>query len=296
MATRSDAPPTTDSSPSMAGSRRRPWRWDRVFSAVKTCKHCGKLMQPRVYRSHSGALLRCISETEWNQKMYCSAKCGAQKRRKFRPPRARAAAPWRSARIHSARKICLCCGGVFRPWIKTDRHGNMVSYQKEGDWKRQRFCSISCAKKVENAMLRPAVREKLSRTLRKIGHAPPCRGGNGKLTAPQKQMLHRLGPGWQAEFAVPTRRPRTKGAPTCIKLDIVNPKLRIGIELDGPSHRTLRGRESDQRQMAFLLRNGWRILRISNAKALCLSSTCKSADTLLTTLLGFLHTTVTCSR
>ena len=39
MVERSDAPPTTASSPNTAGRKRRPWRWDRVFSAVKMCKH-----------------------------------------------------------------------------------------------------------------------------------------------------------------------------------------------------------------------------------------------------------------
>jgi len=72
--------------------------------------------------------------------------------------------------------------------------------------------------------------------------------------------------------------------------------LRVRIELDGPSHGAPGNRRADQRQMAFLLRNGWRVLRISNAKALSLCSTCRSADTLLTTLMEFLHTTATCCR
>ena len=257
------------------------------------CKHCGTEMHPRVYRNPDGTPKTCISEKEWDLQMYCSAKCGAQKRRKPIPPRSPKPPSWRSVRIRSARKTCLCCGSVFLPWLKTDEGGDIVSYQKEVDWKRQRFCSISCAKKVENPMWDSQVRKKVSRSLRDIGHAPVRRGGNGTLTVPQERLLHQLGTEWQAELAVSTLRPRPKGMPKNIKLDIANPKLRIGIELDGYTHATIKNRKVDRRQMALLLRRGWRVLRISNAKALSLCSTCKSPDTLRTTLMEFLHITAT---
>ncbi|MBC7336642.1 MAG: DUF559 domain-containing protein, partial [Clostridia bacterium] len=65
------------------------------------------------------------------------------------------------------------------------------------------------------------------------------------------------------------------------------------IELDGPSHQSPRKREADKRKVSYLLRNGWCVLRLSNAKALWLCSICKSQDTLLTMLAEYLHTTVT---
>jgi len=170
--------------------------------------------------------------------------------------------------------------------------GTIHSCFQESLWKKQRFCSISCAKKVENPMWVPGVKEKVSQTLKAIGHAPRTRGGNGHLTEPQIQLLKRLGKGWHPEYVVVTDRPRPKGMPKNIKIDIANPNLKIAIELDGNSHATIKHRKADKKQMEFLLRKGWSVLRISNAKALWLCSTYKSKDILLTTLAEFLHTTV----
>ncbi|NLE59574.1 MAG: DUF559 domain-containing protein [Planctomycetes bacterium] len=174
--------------------------------------------------------------------------------------------------------------------------GNVIGYLREKDWRRQRFCSISCAKMVENAMWIPGVREQVSRTLKAIGHAPLERGGNGQFTAPQIQLLEKLGPQWQPELTVPVGHPRPPGLPKNLKIDIGHRERKIAIELDGQSHRTATTREADKQKVAFLLRNGWCVLRLSNAKALWLCSICKSRDTLLTMLAEYLHTTATCCR
>lgn len=170
--------------------------------------------------------------------------------------------------------------------------GNVVRSMREKDWRRQRFCSISCAKKVENAMHFPRTRERISRTLKAIGHAPRKRGGNGQLTVPQIQLLEKLGAEWQAELTVPTGPLRPPGTPKNFKIDIAHREKKIAIELDGQSHRTTGIRKADRQKVAFLLRNGWCVLRLSNAKALWLCSTCKSRDTLLTMLAEYLRTTV----
>ena len=139
----------------------------------------------------------------------------------------------------------------------------------------------------------PGVREQVSRTLKELGYAPIHRGGNGQLTEPQIQMLLQLGAGWYPEWVVPTGHLRPDGIPKHLKIDIANPEEKIAIELDGVSHHTYKKRRADKRKVAFLLRKGWSVLHLSNAKALSLCSTCKSRDTLLTTLMGFLHITVT---
>lgn len=81
--------------------------------------------------------------------------------------------------------------------------------------------------------------------------------------------------------------------PKNIKLDIANPNLKIAIEIDGNSHAMIRKRKADKKKVEFLLRKGWSVLHLSNAKSLWLCSTCKSKDTLLTTLMMYLHITVT---
>jgi hypothetical protein len=155
---------------------------------------------------------------------------------------------------------------------------------KPGLWAKQRFCSISCSKIAENAMQIEGVREKMSRTLRSIGHRPTIRGGNGTgLTAPQSMVMEILGSGWLAEFAVPTKMKRGAGYPTCYKLDIANPSLMTGIELEGQTHYGIRA-DQDAKKDALLAGFGWRVYRVSNAKAIHACSICKSPDTLLTLL------------
>ena len=199
--------------------------------------------------------------------------------------------PWKSARLFSAKKICKCCGNIFRPWIKKNPDGTIKSHMKESLWIKQKYCSISCSKKAENAMWLPETKQKVSQSMKEKGHRPSQRGGNGKLTLPQIQLLKALGPDWQAEYVFVTARPRPKGIPKNIKIDLANPEMKIAIELDGRSHALEKIRKSDKKQIQQLLHKGWSVLRLSNAKALSLCSTCKSRTTLLTTLREYLHIT-----
>jgi len=206
---------------------------------------------------------------------------------------------WKSEGVFSASKTCEHCGEVFRPWIKRDEDGNVISMMKPAFWKRQRFCSISCSKKRENAMRCPAARAKMSATLKRIGHQPIVQGGNGRgLTESQKILFEILGDDWIPEHAVPTGlRMATRGTaeayPTNYKLDLANPKLMIGIELDGVSHNTPSRRAQDQKKDKLLQSFGWRVLRVPNKDALALSTTCKCPDTLLSSLMAYLSTTAT---
>lgn len=201
-------------------------------------------------------------------------------------------APWKSERWRSASRKCEHCETVFRPWSKLLPTGDL-RVMKEHDWRKQRFCSISCSKRHENAMMSPVTREKVSQTMRRLGHQPRLRGGNGRpMPAVQQAMLSLLGTQWVAEHAIPTRMPRTKGWPTCFKIDLANPTRMIAIELDGHSHETPSRREQDRRKTAFLAASGWSVVRVTNERALKLCTTCTSADTLLTSLMGRSFTTV----
>ncbi len=68
--------------------------------------------------------------------------------------------------------------------------------------------------------------------------------------------------GWAMEVVVPTGRPRTEKFPTCYKLDIANPQLKIGVEVDGESHASRRAQ--DQKKDAFFASIGWTVLRFTN--------------------------------
>lgn len=191
-----------------------------------------------------------------------------------------------------ASKVCECCDKTFHPWSKQLPDGSL-RVQQEVLWVKQRFCSISCAKIHSNCMISPEVREKVSRSMKARGHSPRIRGGNGRLTRQQQAMLVILGPAWVPEHSVPVPNHRRQRLPKNLKIDIANPERRIALELDGHSHQSPRRRLQDSRKALYLAQNGWFVLRITNQRAEALCSTCRSPDTLLTSLVGFLSTTAT---
>lgn len=199
-------------------------------------------------------------------------------------------APWNSVRWQSASRACECCGKRFRPWTKVLADGSL-RVQKEKLWMKQRFCSISCSKIHSNCTQTPEVREKISRTMKARGHSPRIRGGNGKLTRPQKRLLKLLGAGWIAEYVVPVPGYQSHSLPKNLKIDIAHPERMIAIELDGPSHQSPQRRQQDSQKTVYLAQNGWSVFRITNQRADELSSTCTSPDILLTSLTEPLFTT-----
>jgi len=195
-------------------------------------------------------------------------------------------APWVSVRSFSATKECALCKKPFSPWVKVLEDGTR-RVMKEKLWLKQPCCSQSCAKKLKNPMSNHQSRLKMRARLREIKHRPIKRGGNGQLLSlPQLALLHALGEGWESEFPVALGKPRQEGLPTCYKLDLANPQLKIGIEVDGASHATIERREQDARKISTLSALGWCVYRVSNARALELFSTFKSVDILLTSLAG----------
>lgn len=163
--------------------------------------------------------------------------------------------------------------------------------QQERLWSKQRYCSISCSKIHSNCMNLPGVREKVSAALKALGHAVKHRGGNGQLTEPQMKLLERLGEGWVAEFAVPVPGHEAYGFPRHLKIDLAQPRRMIAVEVVGRSHQSPERRLQDSRKTTYLAQNGWFVFRVTNQRALELSSTCTSLDTLLTSLMAFSPTT-----
>lgn len=194
---------------------------------------------------------------------------------------------WRKVTVFLASKTCLNCGASFRPWIKRNVDGSVESAMKPSAWEKQRYCSISCSKVHANPMADETTRDRVSATLRRLKHGPRVQGGNGRgLTQPQQMLASALGPEWVAEFIVCPGLGRGNGYPTNYKIDLAHPTLMVAIEIDGPSHNGKR-REIDAKKDALLTSFGWRVCRISNATVESLCLTCRSPDTLLSSLMAF---------
>jgi hypothetical protein len=194
---------------------------------------------------------------------------------------------WRSERVFSASKICPACGKEFRPWVKTGDNGKVKSVMQEASWEKQSYCSVKCAKRSNPTILDAQAKKKIKETLKRIKHQPIKRGGNGQLLPlPHLALLHALGEGWVAEYAIKTNAGHLNGVyPNCYKVDICCPERMVCIELDGGTHTSQARKDIDTKKDQYLAGLGWRVFRVSNEKALSLYSTFKSVDTLLTSLM-----------
>jgi very-short-patch-repair endonuclease len=76
--------------------------------------------------------------------------------------------------------------------------------------------------------------------------------------------------GWPTEVVVRTGHSTTdgQGFPPCYKLDIGNPTLKIGIEINGRSHCALERQQQDVKKRLKLESLGWQVLSFSNAEVL----------------------------
>jgi hypothetical protein len=164
--------------------------------------------------------------------------------------------PARQRKLQMARRgIVYCC-----PEHKREAFSKMASETMART--NREYASARMTER--NPMQRPEVRAKQRTTLRAMGWKPPVQGGNGKgPTAPQLLLASALG--WPMEIAIPARKgSRERGMASCYKIDIGNPTLQIGIEVDGGSHRALDRKAQDRKKEAFLNGVGWTVLRFSN--------------------------------
>ena len=121
-----------------------------------------------------------------------------------------------------------------------------------------------------NPMWIPGIKEKSIATNKALGTKPKVRGGNGQeMPIPQRVLLTALGEGWYAEHVVPTRELKiNKKYPTCYKIDIANPKIMLGIEVDGESHNALVRQTQDKKKTELLNSLGWTIIRFKNKEVM----------------------------
>lgn len=109
------------------------------------------------------------------------------------------------------------------------------------------------------------IRKKGQATLRRQGYKH-LTGGNGQaMPLPQRLLAEALG--WKTEYPIPTMT-RRKKIPTSYKVDLANPKRKVGVEVDGQSHLTKERRRLDRKKEKVLADLGWRIIRVTNKEVL----------------------------
>ena len=211
------------------------------------------------------------------------------------------------------KRPCDYCGTVFNPplwksrfctsscstrwWMNFPEHRAKIftpeRAEKCGQARKKHLASGSPSALAEIERIRrlnptqmPGVPEKISQTLKRMGHRPPIIGGNGRPTPEPQRLLHEtLGEGWSLEHVVRTGQPPTKGGlPTHFKLDIANPALSIWIECDGYSHSSHWAKGADKRKTDFLVERGWTALRFSNQEILDWISSEKPTDSSISTI------------
>lgn len=124
----------------------------------------------------------------------------------------------------------------------------------------RKYCSARM--KSNNPMHKPLVREKVRTSLRAMGWKPPVRGGNGHgMTVHESLIACALG--W-APVIYTTKAGTGSGYPNHYKIDVGNEKLKVAIEIDGPSHSSLKIKAWDLKKEEFLRSRGWSVLRFSN--------------------------------
>ena len=123
--------------------------------------------------------------------------------------------------------------------------------------------------KEDNPVNREGVIEKMSATLRRIGHRPYMQGGNGKpATEAQLMMYNELSKhdgSFEMEVIEKTGKLRHQfKSPNHYKIDIASRRLMIAIEVDGYTHSAKKIQECDQRKEQLLALRGWTVLRFTN--------------------------------
>ena len=124
--------------------------------------------------------------------------------------------------------------------------------------------------KEKNPMSSKITREKVSKTLKAIGHKPIILGGNGRgTTIPQDMLFKELDETFVCELAVRTGDLKSIfKLPNCVKVDIASIEHMIAIEIDGSSHNSASRKEQDKRKEEFLCTIGWKVLRFTNKEVM----------------------------
>jgi hypothetical protein len=207
------------------------------------------------------------------QKVICEI-CGTvrmMRLRKGRPPSKYCSQPCqrkgsaKTREVQEVEKTCPTCLKSFKtkPGYKTEYCSALCGQRSE----KKRTLS-SKRMRVSNPMKDESVRQAVSERMKGIDPFKDNRGGNGRGPTKAEKSLAEVGQ-FKMGHIVKTGHCRNgSGYPISYKLDLAWPSLKITVEVDGPSHQSLRVQEADRRKESFLRSKGWKVFRVSNEEAL----------------------------
>jgi len=190
-----------------------------------------------------------LCKTPTKNRVFCSARCNGLWVTTTPEGRARFYTAERGIKIAAGRKE------TFRK--DPERYAVMRRAQSEA---MDRYMnSLTPAQKEQR-------RANMSRILKEIGHKPSIRGGNGTGPTAAEQLLLNAFPKAKNNYPIRTGMKAGSGYPTCYKVDLGFPGIRLAIEADGNSHKLMERREQDVKKTEFLTRIGWIVMRFTNKR------------------------------
>lgn len=235
---------------------------------LKTCKTCRTVFKAnkssvRCCSRSCGQILRAKLTGAGRATVHCT-ECG----KKFQA--------WPSAKREFCSRSCLAKNKLKRPEIVAALYSEETREKISDGLRRFRKTragrmqtkrdSIRMTEANADPVKKKRATARMMRTKRELGTLHIWsgeRGGNGTLTSPQEALLAALGKKWKSEVVVKTLLPRPP-YPRAYKIDIGRKDIKLGIEVDGKSHRTKKGILLDAKKTRVLLRRGWRVLRFTN--------------------------------
>lgn len=244
--------------------------WRAIVSYWMSCNRCKKLFDLHTLASGT------ISNSLKRGYGYCSTECGraaTSEKQKGVP---------RKKKVRTETLACAECGTVFLasgyhlqrakkslPSYCSKACSTLAIGRKSSETMRRTNLKYASARmRLNNPMHKEGVREKVSATLKLIGHSPKIRGGNGRPPTKAEVALHEMFSefGFESQSIVPTGL--RGGYPGHYKIDCGNQKLKIAIEADGASHSTRERKLQDAKKDEFLRGRGWTVFRFSNEQIL----------------------------
>jgi len=160
--------------------------------------------------------------------------------------------------IHKSK--CVVCNNYFQR--KTFSSGIVCSVKCQGKLSSDRM-------KINNPMFKEEYRLKASKRQKEINHKPSIQGGNGREATVHQLSLYnelsKIDNSFCMEYIEKTGDLRHEfKSPRHYKIDIASKFHMIAIEVDGPSHNSLKIKECDKRKTELLSLKGWKVLRFTN--------------------------------